>query len=228
MAQPHSVFLIWGAGGHGKVVAELVRACGNEVAGFVDVDPAKIGQVAEPGGARVVLLQGDLLRRVRQHGSYPYGIDAMALAIGDNRQRQRGLGLLGECLVPHLVHPSATVSPSAVLGRGTVVFPRAVVNPDAWIGEAVIVNTRAVVEHDCRVAHGAHISPGAVLAGGVEVGERSWIGAGATVIQGVVIGSDATVGAGAVVLRDVPGNTVVVGVPARPIDAAQSHRQWTV
>jgi sugar O-acyltransferase (sialic acid O-acetyltransferase NeuD family) len=220
------VFLIWGAGGHGKIVAELVRACGDEVAGFVEIDPAKIGRRAEPGGAHVVLQQGDLLKRLRRHGSYPFGVDALALAIGDNRQRQRSLGRLGDCPVPPLVHPSAVVSPCAALGRGAVVCPGSVINSDAWIGQAVIVNTRAVIEHDCRVADAAHISPGAILAGGVEVGERSWIGAGATVIQGVVIGPDATVGAGAVVIRDVPGNTVVAGVPARPIRAEQSHRRW--
>jgi acetyltransferase EpsM len=227
MVRQPRVFLIWGAGGHGKVVADLVRTCGDEVAGFVELDPAKIGLRAEPGGGHVVLEQGDLLKRLRRHGSLPFGIDALALAIGDNRQRQRSLGRLGECHVPPLVHPSAVVSTGAVLGRGTVVCPGAMINSDARIGEAVIVNTRAVIEHDCRVADAAHVSPGAVLAGGVEVGERSWIGAGATVIQGVVIGPDATVGAGAVVLRDVPGSTVVVGVPARPIDAAQSHRRWT-
>jgi UDP-perosamine 4-acetyltransferase len=51
----------------------------------------------------------------------------------------------------------------------------------------------------------------------VRVGAGAHIGAGATVRQGIAIGEQAIVGAGAVVVKDVPPNTVVVGVPARPI-----------
>lgn len=220
MARQPSAFLIWGAGGHGKVVADLVRACGHHLAGFVDADAAKLGCEVEPGGGRVVLQEEEFLGRVRECGCYPEGIDAVALAIGDNGVRQRCLVPLEKCTVPSLVHPSAVVSSSAALGRGTVVFPSAVINADAHIGAAVIINSAAVVEHDCAVADGAHLSPGAMLAGGARVGERSWVGAGATVIQGIVIGADVTAGAGAVVIRDVPDGTTVAGVPARPIHSS--------
>ena len=57
-------FLIWGAGGHGKVVADLVRACGHQVAGYADAELAGVGRVAEPGGARVVVHQDELVRRL--------------------------------------------------------------------------------------------------------------------------------------------------------------------
>jgi sugar O-acyltransferase (sialic acid O-acetyltransferase NeuD family) len=196
------------------VLADLVRARGYHVAGFVDANAAKHGREVEPGGARVVIGQDEFLNIVRTCGCYPEGIDAVALAIGDNRARQRSLLLLETCSLPSLVHPSAVVSPSARLGRGTVVFAGAVINAAACIGEAVIINSSAVVEHDCVVADGAHVSPGAVLAGGVQLGERSWVGAGATVLTGIEIGADVTVGAGAVVIRDVPDGTIVAGVPA--------------
>jgi UDP-perosamine 4-acetyltransferase len=208
-------FLIWGAGEHGKVVADLVRASEGRIAGFVDADPAKLGREAEPGGARVIMAQEELVDGLRENGCYPQGIDAVALAIGDNGVRQRCLLLLGGYTVPSLVHPSAVVSPSVRFGRGTVVYASAVVNAAACIGGAVIINSAAVVEHDCFVADGAHVSPGAVLAGRVRLGERSSVGAGATVIPGVVIGADVAVGAGAVVIRDVPDGTTVAGVPAK-------------
>ncbi|OUN19613.1 acetyltransferase [Flavonifractor sp. An82] len=49
----------------------------------------------------------------------------------------------------------------------------------------------------------------------IHIGKRVWIGSNATVLPGVTIGDGAIVGAGAVVTKDVPGNTVVGGVPAR-------------
>ena len=208
-------YLIWGAGGHGKVVADLVRALGHELVGFVDADAAKVGQVVEPGGARVLLTDEALGAALARDGCYPHGASALALAVGDNARRQRCLGALDGRHVPALVHPTATCSPSASFGRGAVVFARAVVNADAHVDAGAIVNSGAIVEHDCYISYAAHISPGAVLAGRVRVGARSWIGAGAVVIHGRTVGRDAIVGAGAVVIRDVPDDVTVVGNPGR-------------
>lgn len=217
-------FLIWGAGGHGKVVADLLRALGHRVVGFVDSDPGKLNRRVDSGGAAVVMLQGTFLERLAAERELPEGIDAVAVAMGDNQRRLECLARLDGRSAPALVHPTAVVSPSASLGAGTVVFAGAVINADARIGAAVIVNTAAVVEHDCLVADGAHVSPGATLAGAVRVGERSWIGAGATIIQEIEVGSDAVVGAGAVVIRDVAMDTVVAGVPAAIVGSAERRR----
>jgi len=217
MAVPPDRLLIWGAGGHGKVVADLVRACGCEIAGFVDGDPAKLGNVIEPGGARVAAFEDELRARLADRAELPAGATVVVPAIGRNELRLRTIEALGDRIAQALVHPAAPVSPSANLDAGTVVFAGAVVNAAARIGRGVIVNTAAVVEHDCQISDGAHISPGAVLAGGVIVGQRSWIGAGAVVIEGRRIGSNVTVGAGTIVVRDVPDGATVVGNPARPI-----------
>ncbi len=208
-------YLAWGGGGHGKVVADLIRAVGFEMAGFVDADPAKLGGPAEPGGARVELEQDELLSALAGGQALPLGASVVVVAIGANAARLAAARRLGDCLAPALVHPSAAVSPTCELGRGTVVFANAVVNSASRIGCAVIVNSGAIVEHDCLIDDGVHVSPGAVLAGSVRVGARSWIGARAVVIQGVTIGQDVIVGAGAVVLHDLPDGVTVVGNPAR-------------
>lgn len=208
--------LIWGAGGHGKVVADVARALGYTVVGYVDADPARLGRVVEPGGAEVVLMEEQFLTRLREGGT-DLPADTLALAIGSNEVRLDRLREAGDLSFPVLSHPTATISPSARIGRGTVVMPRAVINANARIGEGVIVNTSAIIEHDCVIGDGAHISPGAVLAGGVHVGAGSWVGAGAVVIQGVRIGANVVVGAGAVVIRDLTDGVTAVGVPARPV-----------
>lgn len=212
-----SSFLVWGSGGHGRVVADLVRAAGHRVVGYVDHDPSKLGQEVEAGIASVVYLQDELQAAIAETGLYPEEVEASALGIGENGLRERCLQSLADLRVPPLVHPSAAVSPSAQIGRGSVIFPGAVVNHSARIGDAVIVNSGAVIEHDCVLEDAVHVSPGATLGGGVHVGVRSWVGAGATVIHRIVIGSDAVVGAGSVVIRDVADGSTVVGTPARPI-----------
>jgi sugar O-acyltransferase (sialic acid O-acetyltransferase NeuD family) len=209
--------LVWGGGGHGKVVADVARAAGHAIAGYVDRDSAKLGGVVEPGGSVVVMTEDELRAVLAAGGALPHGAGAVALAIGDNALRAAALEALGGLAAPALVHPSAAVSPSAGLGAGTVVFPLAAVNAAATLGRGVIVNTGAIVEHDCVIGEGAHLSPGSVLGGGVAIGARSWVGAGATVLPGVRIGRGVRVGAGAVVLRDVPDGQTVAGVPARPL-----------
>lgn len=217
-AEGHA-FLVWGGGGHGKVVADLIRAAGHRVVGFVDRDPEQVeGRALADEAPAVVVREDELIARFDGKEPLPAGADALALGVGDNGARSRCLVAPDGVELPALVHPSAVVSPSVRLGQGAVVMAGAVVNADARVGEAAIMNSGAVVEHDCVLGRASHVSPGAVLAGGVSVGERAWVGAGATVIEGVTVGADAVVGAGAVVIRDVPEGDTVVGVPARRLE----------
>lgn len=210
--------LIWGGGGHGKVVADVARALGMEIAGFVDADPAKLGSTVEPGGAAVVLSEQALMRHFPSD-SPPAGADRVVLAVGDNASRSRCRKSIPEKFLTVLVHPSAIVSPSARLDAGVVVMPGAIVNASAVVGPGAIINTGAVVEHDCVVAEDAHVAPAAVLSGGVRVGARTLVGAGSVTLPQIVIGSDATIGAGAVVVSAVADNATVAGNPARIVNS---------
>ena len=207
--------VIVGAGGHGKVVAGVVRAGDAfEVAAFVDEQA-----IQRDGdlylGVRVVA-GADALERTRA-----LGIGYALVAFGDCK------GRLGCCErlrangfeIVSAIHPRAVVAPDVSLGAGTVVVAGAVINTDARIGEAVIVNTCASVDHDCVLEDGVHLEPGAHLAGNVHVGRATTIGIGASVTKGRRIGAHAHIGAGAVVTRDLPDAVVAYGVPARVVRA---------
>lgn len=205
-----ALIYVYGAGGHGKVVADILLSAGEGgVAGFVDDDERRWGSevlgLPVRGG-------GEWLRREATNAPL-----SVALGIGENAVRQsvagrcRALGL--ELITP--IHPSATVARSAHLGAGTVVMAGARINPDAFVGEGVIVNTGAVVEHDTFVGDYAHLSPNAAMGGAARLGARAHLGLGAVVLPGVEVGSGAVIGAGAVVARNVPEGVVAFGVPAR-------------
>ncbi len=209
MTNVQKVF-VYGASGHGKVVADILFARKDlRLAGFVDDQP-------ELQSTSVLSLPvcGDGRWLQQEASKMPI---AVALGIGDNLARQR---VAQKCFdwgveLVTLVHPTATVSESAQLGLGTVVMAQAVINPDASTGTGVIVNTGAVVEHDVKIGDFAHVSPNAAMGGTSRLGKFSHLGIGAVVIQGVSIGVRTIVGAGAVVTKDIPDRVVAFGVPAR-------------
>jgi UDP-perosamine 4-acetyltransferase len=207
--------IIAGAGGHGRVVLDILRAAGqHRVVGFLDANQDLHG--TEVAGL-TVLGHLNLLPKLKAKG-----VGGAIVAIGDNRVRRsyaQKLAAAGLELVS-AVHPSAVVSPTAEIGRNVMVAPGAIICTDARILDGAIINTAAAVDHDCEIGEAAHVAPGVRLAGRVSVGEGAFIGIGANVLPCLSIGAHAVVGGGALVREDVPAGATVVGVPARVIKTA--------
>lgn len=213
MKVPRCVVL--GAGGHARVLIDVLRASRSARAVAV-LDAAASGRGGDVFG--VPVLGGDerlldLRRRGVRHFVLGLG------SAGDNGPRRRLYArALAAGLSPlSVIHPRSMISPQAVLGVGCQVLPGAVINAGARLGDNVIVNSGAIVEHDCLIGSHAHIATGARLGGGVTVGESAFIGLGACVRQGLSIGRAAVLGAGAVAVKNISGGTVAVGSPARPL-----------
>jgi sugar O-acyltransferase (sialic acid O-acetyltransferase NeuD family) len=204
--------LIYGAGGHGKVVADAVSCLADyEFAGFVDDDPSRVG--AAFFGYTILGTRSDLRRL------YEGGIDWAVPAVGDNEVRVCLLHALQEAgfNIAVIVHRSAVLAASVQLGLGTFVAAGATINPACKIGQGCIINTGATVDHDCQIDDGVHIAPGVNLCGYVHVGELTLVGVGASVLPGVRIGRRCRVGGGAAVTENVADGMTVVGVPARAV-----------
>lgn len=205
--------LIIGAGGHGHVVADILLQAAAHGAdcqpiGYLDDNPYRHGQHAL--GLPVL---GPIAARV----TIPH--DGIVIAIGDNRTRARlftELAAAGERLVS-AVHPSAIIATDVIIGPGTMICAGAIVNPGTIIGANVILNTGCTVDHHNRIGDHVHIAPGVHTGGDVVIGTGALVGIGAIVMPQRRIGAWSVAGAGALVQRDVADETVVVGVPARPL-----------
>ena len=202
--------LILGAGGHAKVVAEAAQLSGYDVVGFIDQSLDL---------RDTVILGTHVLGDDHILESSDYDDCVLIVAIGDNALRSTIAArlLASERQFATVVHPTAVISPTAMLGEGTVVLAGAVVNSAAKIGSHCIVNTIASIDHDCFVGDFVHISPGAHLAGNCHIGDLGHVGIGASMLPGVCVGPRSVVGAGAAVICDIPADAIAVGVPAKVV-----------
>ena len=205
--------LVFGAGGHAKVVIDIIEQQGNyEIAGLLDDD------VKHKGGSffgyPVLGTRADLPALISAQ------LRHAIVTIGDNASRAAVAAHLDQhgWRFASAIHPRASIGRGATIGPGSVVMAGCVVNADASLGAQVIINTGATVDHDCRIEDAAHVAPGCHLCGGVSVGQGTLVGAGTTVTPGVRIGNGVIVGAGSTVVRDVADAARVSGVPARPLD----------
>jgi len=205
--------LVFGAGGHAKVVIDIIERQGDfDIAAVLDDDADLKGR---PFFGYTVLGT-----RAELPGLQSTGLRLAIVAIGDNASRAGVAAMLAGqgWRFASAIHPSASLSRGVDIAPGCVIMAGSVLNADARVGAHSIVNSGACIDHDCRIADGVHIAPGCHLCGGVRVGRGCFLGAGSTVTPGVNIGSNAIVGAGSVVIRDVADAAQVAGVPARPRD----------
>jgi sugar O-acyltransferase (sialic acid O-acetyltransferase NeuD family) len=197
---------VLGTGGQARETADLIRAAGCDRSGQVlhvagMVGPAEESALLARGGA-VVLGLG--FPRVRAE-VYQRFADA------------------GRFTFPTVIHPRADIGPSSELEEGVVVSSGCVITTDVHLGAGTLFNPRAGAGHDTALGPCCVVNPGANLSGSVTIGAAVLVGSGATVLQGITIGDRAVIGAGAVVTHDVPADVTVVGVPARPITAAEAR-----
>lgn len=191
--------IVIGAGGHARVIADIIKRSGDKVIGFLDDDTSK----------------QDVLGKVDE--CVKYKDKYFIIGIGNNVIRRKIAGKYPYLKYYTAIHPTATIASNVSIGIGTVVMAKTVINANAQIGEHCILNTSCVVEHDNKIADYVHISPGTVLCGTVSVGENTHIGAGAVVKNNVNIANDVQIGCGGVVVKDIEESGVYVGVPVKEI-----------
>jgi len=115
----------------------------------------------------------------------------------------------------NLIHPNATISKYAKIGRGVVIQNGVNISANVFVSDFVKINTYANIMHDSQIGKYTTIAPNAVILGRVKISELCYIGSNSTILPGKEIEKKSIIGVGAVVTKDVQFNITVVGNPAR-------------
>jgi len=187
--------VIIGAGGHAHVIADIVRAEGNQVVAFLDDN----------------IKQPDCSGPISDYEKYLDSEFIIGIGSSEIRKRLSNLNVQWHTAI----HPSTIISDSVEIGEGTVVMPAVVINSRSKIGKHCIINSGAIVEHDNQIGDYCHVSVGANLGGMVIVKNGVWIGIGATIKNNVSITENVLIGAGATVVTNITERGTYIGIPAK-------------
>ena len=197
--------IIIGAGGHAKVIADIIYKSGDNLIGFLDDNLANIGKEKKKK-KKVLGTTKDIEN---------YNKNYFIIGIGNNSIRKK-INNENNLKLYTAIHPSAIIAQDVKIGIGSVIMAGVVINPGTVIGKNCIINTCSSLDHDNLLEDYVHISPGAHLAGTVSVKEGTWICTGAIIKNNITIGKNNIIGAGSVVIKDIiDENTTYIGVPAR-------------
>ncbi|WP_417326338.1 acetyltransferase [Halarcobacter sp.] len=191
---------VYGASGHGLVIADIAKDNGYENIIFIDD-----GENEYP-----------TFEDIKSSNNIP-----IAFGIGNNNIRAKLFKKVKEeegFQVATLIHSSSIISSSVCIGEGSVIMPNVVINANSIIGKAVILNSSSVIEHECKIEDFVHISPNVALAGNVNIKELTHIGIGSCVIQGLTVGKNSLIGAGSVIVKNIKDNIKAYGNPCCEVE----------
>ena len=206
----HKNVIIIGAGGHAKVIADIIEKSGDEIVGFLD-DNKELGTTVI-NNYKII---GDLNNRFTM--AVTKKDVEFIIAIGDNRKREE-ISHSPNLKFYTAIHPSAQIGLDVEIQEGTVVMANVCINSSAKIGKHCIINTGSIIEHDNTIEDCVHISPNAALGGTVKIGENTHVGIGSIVKNNITICQNCIIGAGAVVVKDILEEGTYVGVPAKRME----------
>jgi len=204
--------IIVGSGGHAKVVIDIL----NEMD---DIEIIGITSNSMEAGADFLnypILGDDriLVKYANKKNYYA------AMGLGgyrDNILRKKIFNGLKEQGINFLnvVHPSTTISKSAIIGEGVVVFPGVVINAEVQIGNNSIIATGSTIDHETIIGNHVLVSAGVTVGAYTKIEDEVLLALGSKVISGINIGHGSLVAAGSVVIGNVEKNKKVYGIPAK-------------
>lgn len=207
--------VLLGAGGHASVVLTILKQHDDiDIIGFTDLNYP----VLKNYKGHKILGTDEKLNEIYKNNQATHAFISLG-STGDNQLRKKLFNIIIDLGYKSLniIHKNSVIAEDVKLGTANLISSGVNINTDVIIGNNNIINTGAIIEHGTEIGDHLHLAPGSILAGNVKVGNLSHIGLGARVIEGINIGENCLIGAGAVIIKDVPDNSVVVGVPGEII-----------
>ncbi len=204
------IFIV-GAGTYGEAMCELAEILGYTIKGFYDEDEKK---------QALTIMEHSVLGKFSDLNDKEIANNSFIVAIGNNAARYRIMNRIlssgGD--TPTLIHPTATISPSAEVGKGVYIQANAYIWTKVRIEDFCIISPNVVIAHHSNVGKACLISTLTGVGASINIEDKVFVGMGCTIVTGMhTVGENSIIGAGAVVLKDVDKNSVYAGVPAKKI-----------
>jgi sugar O-acyltransferase (sialic acid O-acetyltransferase NeuD family) len=189
-------FILFGAGGHARVVMDNALSHGYKVHAIVAPNLTTTENTFWSG---LHALKDDYAI-----AQFDKADVAMLNGIGqipNNNNRARIFDFIKSMGfdIPVLRHKSSYVANNVTLQEGAQIMAGSIIQPHTFIGENTVVNSSATIDHDCHIGKNVHIAPSVTICGGVTIGDNSFIGAGATILNNVTLDPKAFIKAGSLV-----------------------------
>ena len=204
--------IVYGSGGMAREVVELIEDINKinptwNILGYLDDIKGDCGEVVN---GYKILGDGNMLKK-QDHPVY------VVLAVGNPDAKEKIYKNIKDLnlVFPVLIHPTARIAHSAIIGEGSIIGIDCIVSVNVNIGKHVFLNMRTVVGHDTVISDFCSCLVNCVIAGDVAIDERALLGSGCIIMEKTHIGRKARVGMGSIVSCDVQDNHVVMSRPAK-------------
>ena len=205
-----SIYLI-GVGNYTEVIIELARDCGYTIEGLYHYNSDRLGDIVD--GIEIIGTTQDIFEKDITNQNF-------GITIGNNNKRATLANKIREAggTTPSLIHPKATISPSARIGKGCFIHHGAFVWTGSTIDNDCILSPNAFVAHHSKVNSGCSITPYSVVGSYCELEEQVVMGINSNTISNITIGKNTVIGAKANVIRNCEPNVTMVGNPAKKLN----------
>lgn len=198
--------LIFPCNGNGL---EALSCFTNEYAflGFIDDTPAKQGKTAS--GFSVF----DREAIKKNPGAFILAVPGSPATYKARKQVIDSLNI-NSSRYATILHPKASISPLAKIGKNVLIMAGVVITSNAIIGDHVCILPNTVIHHDCVIEDYTLIGSNVSVAGNVTIGANCYIGSGTSIINDITIGARTLIGLGSNVLKSLPQDSRAAGNPA--------------
>lgn len=143
--------------------------------------------------------------------------DEFICCIGEGAARRRIIKRILErgARLTNVIHPTAVICDSCLLGEGVIVYPYAVISDNARIGDGCIINMHSTIAHNAVLGEYCTISAHCDVTGRCTLGRNVFMGSCSNMVPGSRIGDDAFICAGSTVMGRIRPGEKVIGIPAR-------------